>query len=64
MTCIALHCIVGFIIHYDQLFNWVGMYLLGDYIVEGHLFSCHKIALRVQGFAEDHLDVEDHVPNI
>ena len=40
------------------------MYLLGDYIAEGHLFSCHKIALRVQGFAEDHLDVEDHLPNI
>jgi hypothetical protein len=40
------------------------MYLLGDYIAEGHLFSCHKIALRVQGFAKDHLDVEDHLPNI
>jgi hypothetical protein len=22
-----MHCIVGFIIHYDQLFNWVGIHL-------------------------------------
>jgi hypothetical protein len=22
-----MRCIVGFIIHYDQLFNWVGIYL-------------------------------------
>jgi hypothetical protein len=26
LTC-HLHCIVGFIHHYDQLFNWVGIYL-------------------------------------
>jgi hypothetical protein len=22
-----MHCIVGFIVHYDQLFNWVDIYL-------------------------------------
>jgi hypothetical protein len=30
-----LHCIVGFIIHCDQLFNWVGIYL--------HLLITNKI---------------------
>jgi hypothetical protein len=30
-----LHCILGFIHHYDQLFNWVGNYL--------HLVIANKI---------------------
>jgi hypothetical protein len=36
LICHALHCIMGFLIHYDQLFNWDGIYLC---LVIGQLFK-------------------------
>jgi hypothetical protein len=35
LICHTLHCIVGFIINYNQLFNWVGIHL--------HLVITNKI---------------------
>jgi hypothetical protein len=40
LTCHALHCIIGFILHYDILFNWDGIYL---YLVIAHKLLTNKI---------------------
>jgi hypothetical protein len=38
--------------------------LLGAYIAEGPLSCYVRITLRVQGFAEDHLNLKDYLSNI
>jgi hypothetical protein len=45
MHCIALHCIVGFMIHYDQLFNWVDIYL---YLVTAYKILANLIKSNAQ----------------
>jgi hypothetical protein len=40
-----MHCIVGFTIHYDQLFNWVGIYL---YLVIANKILTNKIKSNAQ----------------